>query len=346
MTSPQSVILPSPPSTDRAFTVIVFSVLGAHFALILWTIFFSSPSETLLKPPPSRKFLVQTVELTPPPPIAVAKPPQTAPLVAEALIKPVEKIIEPEPLPPVEEAEAKPLPPKPEPKKPEPKKIETPPKPSKPPVAPKKVEAKPAPPKAVVKPKPPEVKKVEKPAAKPVTPAKTAAPKDHSAEKLKQQELEKQKEAVQKAEKDRQRKLLVEAEERIAKIAAGHGKVDLGKSSTLTTAAVPSAITSLHIDALPAISGGVPLTFKEAAYRDELAGRLKLLLRLPEYGDVKVKLTLERSGKVAKVVIESSDSTANRKYIEKTLPGLNFPPFGTNFNSDAQYTFSITLSNE
>ena len=84
----------------------------------------------------------------------------------------------------------------------------------------------------------------------------------------------------------------------------------------------------------------------EVSYRDELANRLKLLLRLPEYGEVKVKLTIERSGKIAKVLIISSESSANRKYIEKTLPGLTFPQFGTRFGDVDQYTFSITLGNE
>jgi len=71
-----------------------------------------------------------------------------------------------------------------------------------------------------------------------------------------------------------------------------------------------------------------------------------LLLRLPDYGDVKVNLTLDRTGKVFKISVINAESVANRKYIEKALPEMSFPEFGTNFASAAEYTFAITLSNE
>ncbi len=112
----------------------------------------------------------------------------------------------------------------------------------------------------------------------------------------------------------------------------------------MSLAAVPNAIMSLQIDDLPDHSGP-KLNDQEMRYRDELVGRLKLQLRLPEVGDVKVKLTLERSGKVAKVVIVSAESAVNRKYLEKELPLITFQAFGS-FSSDAQYTFALTLSND
>lgn len=59
-----------------------------------------------------------------------------------------------------------------------------------------------------------------------------------------------------------------------------------------------------------------------------------------------MNLTLNRSGKVAKVAIISAESIVNSKYIEKTLPELSFPAFGTNFAAASEYTFMITLSNE
>ena len=81
----------------------------------------------------------------------------------------------------------------------------------------------------------------------------------------------------------------------------------------------------------------------EVGYRDELASRLQILLRLPEFGEVKIKLTLARSGRVIKLDILSAESSVNRKYIEKTLPTLTFPPFDRNFESKDEHTFSITL---
>jgi hypothetical protein len=84
---------------------------------------------------------------------------------------------------------------------------------------------------------------------------------------------------------------------------------------------------------------------QEISYRDEIAARLKLCLRLPEYGDVKLKLTLGQAGNVAKLVIESAESKTNRQYVEKTLPCLTFPALG-HFGGGADHTFLITLSNE
>lgn len=80
-------------------------------------------------------------------------------------------------------------------------------------------------------------------------------------------------------------------------------------------------------------------------YRDELTARLQMMLRLPERGDVRIKLTLSRMGKFVKMEILSSDSTVNKKYVEKTLPTLQFPPFGKELNS-AECSFNITLSSE
>jgi hypothetical protein len=46
------------------------------------------------------------------------------------------------------------------------------------------------------------------------------------------------------------------------------------------------------------------------------------------------------------VVIVSAQSLENRKYIEKMVPSLTFPSFGSNFSGHNEYTFLITLSND
>ncbi len=51
-------------------------------------------------------------------------------------------------------------------------------------------------------------------------------------------------------------------------------------------------------------------------YEDELSLRLRSGLKLPETGDVKVSITLNRQGKVIKTEIISSKSTLNRRAIE------------------------------
>lgn len=260
--------------------------------------------------------------------------------------------LEPPPPPPA------PPPPKPVVKpKPEPKpKVASP---AKKPETPKVKEPAPAAKKVNAKDKNPPKKtepvKKDKPAVKPVVkkaPAQSNSPKDDAKAKAKaaaeKAAADKQKkiEAEQLAVKMRQQKLLTEAQETIAKIDKTRDKVTLGKSSNSGAwVSSPGAISSLQIDALPE-GGRQVLSDHEVSYRDELASRLKLMLKLPEYGEVKVKLTLERSGKVAKVVIVATESAANRKYIEKTLPTLTFSAFGNNFDSAGQFTFSITLSND
>jgi outer membrane biosynthesis protein TonB len=88
------------------------------------------------------------------------------------------------------------------------------------------------------------------------------------------------------------------------------------------------------------------LTTKETGYQEELASLLKLLLRLPEYGQVSLELTLDRSGKVKKIKFLQSENNRNRSYIEKAIWTVAFPAFGNNFSSASEYTFHIQLENE
>lgn len=305
---------------DHSLRIITWTVISIHAFGVIFAMIMG-PSEKSANMPPPPRFVVQTVTLSPPAPIQ-----KTQELVAEAA--------PPEPEPEVKEAAPEPPKPTPPPPPPEPKKVE------KPVIPPKKPE-----------PKKPEPKKEVKPPPKP-EPKKTPPPKvekkpvDAAAEQKRKDEIKQKKEAEQQAERTRQQKLLAQAQERIAKIDGNRHKAAPGTTGNIALSSVPKAITSLQIDTLPTSPGGPALSAKEISYRDELAGRLKLLLRLPEYGDVKVKLTLDRAGKVVTVAIVSAESAANKKYIEKTLPDLTFPAFGASFGSDAQYTFSITLSNE
>jgi colicin import membrane protein len=162
---------------------------------------------------------------------------------------------------------------------------------------------------------------------------------------IKQDQEEQKKTETQLAEAQRQQKLMAEVQERIAKISGSRDKISSETNNNMLKR-VPPVITSLEIDNLSAPKETLLMSQYEKSYRDELAARLKLLLRLPEYGDVKVDLTLNRSGKVNKIKIISAESALNRKYIEKTLPELSFPAFGDNFAIASEYTFSITLSNE
>lgn len=305
--------------------------------------------------------------LPPPPepqPVS-APPPPEAPLPKEGLKPPVEKKEEPKAVPPPQPKKETPKPetaPKPVPKKP-------PPPPTPAPKPTPKPESKPAPVKKPIV-KAPEKKNDE-------NKAKLAA---QEAEKTKQREIKaaqeaekKQKEQKELAAKEAERKrreieaeaerkqqeelaarevarkqtLIAKAQENLAKNKESRDK-DLSASGVnLQNTAIPTMIGSLQIDALPLESNGAAKwTATEVSYRDEVAQILQGALRLPEYGSIKIELTISKTGKVEKVMILSSESSKNKQYIEQKVPGLHFPSFGSRFQECPQCTFSITLKNE
>ena len=92
--------------------------------------------------------------------------------------------------------------------------------------------------------------------------------------------------------------------------------------------------------------GGSVWGTKESRYSDEIAYRLKSSLRFPDYGAVKIKLTLDRTGKVLKCETVHSESAKNKSYVESKVPGIVFSSFGQQFQGATQTTFVITLQND
>lgn len=346
---------------DKTLPQIALFVIAVHAILILWIIFVTPIA---FKPhKQAERLLVKTVQLNPRPAQTIAPtqfietPPLPAPLMDEP--KPILETI-PEP---AEMREVLPLPvieqtvpletvkyPEKSIKKTEPEKESAPPV--------KKAET----------PKPPQIKKitpkklanpVEKKPIKNTEPVKKTITKQNSSKKPAVKapakpnpekpkidpKVEAAKSKAQQETQNRQKKLIAAAQESIAKIDQGLVKINAAKSSLNTISTVPAALASLQIDALPATHAEAP-TPGEKSYRDELASRLKLMLKLPEHGDVQLKLTLDRLGKAVKVSIIKSASSANRSYVEKTLLNLKFPPLGNHFENMSEYTFIIHLSNE
>jgi outer membrane biosynthesis protein TonB len=126
---------------------------------------------------------------------------------------------------------------------------------------------------------------------------------------------------------------IASAKEKIGKIGSISDKI----SDNLKRIATPTAIES----DLSFIDSKLTIDPKETLYRDELASWLKLKLKLPEYGEVKVLFTLDRLGNVVKVKILSFQSAKNAAYIEKELPKLQLPKFGSNFGDQQTYDFTI-----
>lgn len=112
-------------------------------------------------------------------------------------------------------------------------------------------------------------------------------------------------------------------------------------------ATLPKVVTALQVDAPSSIQfeGTGGFTKTEINYRDKMEAFLKGALRLPEFGEVEIKLTLSQKGKVTKVTIVKTKSVKNSAYIERTLPNLIFPPFDHLFEGASEHTFTIMLHN-
>lgn len=315
-----------PRRQDFSWFFIVAFVIICHL-LVLW--FSSLKSPVFPKKELSPRVFVKTIQLNP----SLQSPVMTEPEVF------LEKL-EPLPVPPANEN--------------------------------KKVIASPSIPLNTIKPETktatPDIKAALPEQKKPVTTKKQAAPNpikkpveqmikvEQTAKKLtktesshsaiaKEAEKKKQKELT--TAKLREKELLAKAQENLEKMEKTRDKINSNSSVKLEKTLIPKSIESLQIDALPSgQSVSTELNTKEISYRDEVAYRLRLALRLPDYGTVKVKLIINNTGNVHQIQIMNSENQKNKEYIERTLPTLLFPSFGSRFDGASQYTFLITLNND
>lgn len=312
---------------NTSFLLTVFVVCILHAGIICWMLANGEESLILRKRPP---LVVRTVQLQEKkqPMTAVPQTDEPAPVPSAPLEAP-SKIVEPPKTvePPIQKKEDAKVPLE------EPKKETPPSKPATPKqetlkkTVNKPVEKPKEKPKTQPSPKQPEQKKEQSKKTEPPSPVKPQLEDKAALEKVRQEKI-KQQELFQKA----QARLSNFKEVRIA-------------SASPPAAINAPAIDKLHIDALP-LEHSKEWSMQEIRYQDELASRLQLFLKLPEKGDIKLKLTLQRSGKVEKVEILSSQSAANRKYVEDKLPTLSLPGFGSHFGTAPTYAFTILLQSE
>ncbi|MCH1429179.1 MAG: hypothetical protein L7U87_00305 [Chlamydiales bacterium] len=85
---------------------------------------------------------------------------------------------------------------------------------------------------------------------------------------------------------------------------------------------------------------------KNQEYQQELVEILRAFLRLPEEGNVKFSLTINRNGIVESIEVNNSHSAKNRSYITEKVPELKFPSFGMSFFGQKNHTFLLNLSND
>ncbi len=139
----------------------------------------------------------------------------------------------------------------------------------------------------------------------------------------------------------KQQELLAKAKESIAKI-------DLKKEKLKSNESDEPAIKQIAALQSEATLAEVSGTFgvHEASYISDLVLRLQCGLKLPEFGDVTIDLTISKFGIAESVIIVAAASRKNAKYAEETIPAILFAPLGSNFGTATKYTFRITLSNK
>ncbi len=98
----------------------------------------------------------------------------------------------------------------------------------------------------------------------------------------------------------------------------------------------------LHIDSIESGSS----TDMNLNYPNLMIGYLRQSLHLPEFGEVKIQLTLRQDGSVAKLVVLNTESEKNGRYLEESLPHLKFPSFNGSFAKKKEHTFVLTFCNE
>lgn len=84
----------------------------------------------------------------------------------------------------------------------------------------------------------------------------------------------------------------------------------------------------------------------DAGYESQLITFLHNSLNLPEFGEVKMKLTLQNNGTCVKMQVIRAQSAKNRRYLEEQLPKLRLPSFIGMLASKKEQTFVVTFCNE
>lgn len=298
----------NPPSLFRIACIVLFAHLLLVFVSFLW-----SPETPKEK---KQKLIVKTVQLNPHEKKELTFGPKETPKQNEIAYIPPQK--EPAKQEPSVIAQH------------EPKTVQHEPKKIEKNLKPKEVQTK-----------PPKKTQQNKKTEKPVT--KMAKKEEVPKEKTKESAKEKKEKTDAIAKKEKQSQLLAKAKEKMGSLNKNFDPIAMQTNEEMKPL---STLNSLQIDAIGDLSNEGSYSTKEMSYIDELILRLKLSLRLPTHGDVKIKLTLFRSGKVDKLQIVKSESDANRRYIEKEIPKMTFQHFGNNFKDDKTYTFLITITNE
>ena len=166
-------------------------------------------------------------------------------------------------------------------------------------------------------------------------------------EKRREEEKKKQEEVAKAQELAKQK--MAKVSENLAKMKETRDKSEpVVFSAQPVDALLPKHVETLQVESLLSVQTFQKENWgsKEKTYSDKVATCLKTALRLPDYGAVQIQLTLDRMGKVVKIVILKSQSEKNKQYVQNKISTLVFPPFGQHFQGLTESTFEITLQND
>ncbi len=95
---------------------------------------------------------------------------------------------------------------------------------------------------------------------------------------------------------------------------------------------------------VPQIQSSPPVEPFETGWSSQeetLMSFLHASLNLPEFGEVKIQLTIKKDGSVSQMVVLQAESQKNKAYLQEYLPHLQFPLI-----LDKEKTFILTFCNE
>ncbi len=85
---------------------------------------------------------------------------------------------------------------------------------------------------------------------------------------------------------------------------------------------------------------------EEPTYGEYLVAYLQSALDLPEYGEVRAKIEIDRFGKLIHCEIVEAKSKKNGEFLKNQLPDLTFPCLNDFGIVDATHIFTITFRND
>lgn len=135
--------------------------------------------------------------------------------------------------------------------------------------------------------------------------------------------------------------LLEELEERIAKIETKRDKIQ-AKADISVPKSIDSSFSHKNQDTYEEDDSADEIS----NYNEFLVAYLQQQLHLPDFGEVKIEITLRKDGAVERFVVLKTESDKNRKYLEERLPSLHFPDFKGKGLSKNRQTFVLTFCNE